>query len=104
MLLNSIFLIVILFVSNIYVLSIALTLFVIFILIIKRKVIFPEKKYYITLLISAAIIQLLYNQEGKVLYGNDIFAITERGVIDGIVSMIKIYGMMLISKNSNFRT
>ena len=59
--------------------------------------------YFLPLLITSVLIQLVYNQEGEILYGNKIFVITKVGIIAGAVLAIKIYGMMLISKNSNFK-
>jgi glucan phosphoethanolaminetransferase (alkaline phosphatase superfamily) len=103
MLLNSIFIGIIIFSSNIYLLAGALFLFILIIYIIKKKVVFPEKRYYLTLLITAVIIQLFYNKEGEVLISAGNFVITKSGVISGVVSAIKIYGMMLISKNTDFR-
>ncbi len=103
MLLNSLFLIVLIFSSNIYICLTSLLLFGMVRLLIDKKVIFPEKRYFFFLFITSVLIQLVYNQEGEILYGNKIFVITKVGIIAGAVLAIKIYGMMLISKNSNFK-
>ena len=102
MLLNSIFLVVVILSNNIYLLLSSIFLFGLITFIIKKKIVIPEKKYYIGLVLSAFIIQLFFNKEGKIIYENIIFTITETGILLGVMSSIKILAMMFISKNSDF--
>lgn len=103
MLLNSLFLAGMLFFSNIYLVLITLILFIILTLILKKRVLFPEKRYYLHLLLTAVIIQIFYNQEGKVVYSAGVLILTKSGIISGAASAVKIYGMMIISKNTDFK-
>ena len=103
MLLNSIFLLVIILSNNIYILLSFILLFGIVTFITKKKIVILEKKYYIGLVVSVFIIQLFFNKEGRIIYENTIFTITETGILLGAVSSIKIWGMIFVSKNSDFR-
>lgn len=103
MLLNSIFLLLIVFSSDVYIVSGALLGFGIIIYLKNKNIVLPEKRYYLPLLITAAIVQILYNRDGKIFLGNSFFGITYSGITAGILSGIKIFGMIFISKNSDFK-
>lgn len=103
MLLNSIFLLVIILSNNIYILLSFILLFGIVTFITKKKIVIPEKKYYMGLVITAFVIQLFFNKEGKIIYENVVFTITETGILLGVISAVKILSMIFISKNSDFR-
>ena len=54
-------------------------------------------------MITAFVIQLFFNKEGKIIYENVVFTITETGILLGVISALKILSMIFISKNSDFR-
>ncbi|BDU50237.1 hypothetical protein [Haliovirga abyssi] len=102
MLLSKLILILVVLIS--YNIKIVLSIFIIsFILFMyKHKKIDKNIKYFIWFLIISFSMQLLYSSEGKVLFKIYKILITDIGITNGIVVVLKILTVWLISATINY--
>lgn len=102
MLLNSLILLVVIFTTNIYILGLIFSFYLIKFIITKEIKEFFNLRVYLPIVIFSSIIQLFYNQSGKVIIKYGFLLITDIGINSASTTVLKIMTMVLISKESDF--